>query len=252
MADAARAVVDIDAANDVIHADIGYLQDGEAACRFATVRAPVEDMRSGGAAPDLDREGYAVVDTPSVVKHLDNEEAVRTAYYAQSEAIIRSAMAADRVIAFDHAIRPLPRWAHNDDAEASGPRRAHALLGEAAARSARFAIVSLWRPIGGLGPAAPIAVAAADSLDADSFVSLPAAAAGRMDEAYALPYAPGHRWRRLSDQRPEEALLIKSYDSALDGRARFTARAALKPAEGPRTSPPAPYIGLRALVCFDA
>lgn len=251
MADAARAVVDIDAPHDVIHADIGYLLGGEAARRFGTVRAPVEDMRTGVAAPDLDREGFAVIDTPSVVKHFDNEEAVRTAYYAQSEAIIRGAMEADRVIAFDHAIRPLPRWAHNDDAEASGPRRAKALLGDAAARSARFAIVSLWRPIGGIATAAAIAVAAADSLDAGSFVALPADAAGLIEEAYALPYAPGHRWRLLSDQRPEEALLIKSYDSALDGRARFTARAALDTPEGPTAAPAAPYIGLRALVCFD-
>ncbi len=50
--------------------------------------------------------------------------------------------------------------------------------------------------------------------------------------------------------RPEELLLIKSYDSATDGRARFTPHTAFVDAEAPPDAAPRQSLESRAFVFF--
>ncbi len=266
------------AAAPVIHAKLNYYEPGdekpfrliytpgpgerETNATYRAVVMPVADIRAAAVAPDLDREGYAIVEIPSVVRHFDNEIAIRTAYYAQSEAIVQRATGAARVVTFDHTIRravpdaarlPVTR-VHNDYTEISGPQRVRDLMGDEAEAllKKRFAIVNLWRPIGHPVEDAPLAIATADSVALDDFVAQDLIYRDRVGETYLVRHAPQHRWAYVSRQRPEEAMLIKCYDSALDGRARFTAHSAFIDPHAPVDARPRESIEIRTLAFFDA
>lgn len=235
--------------------------EAETNAAFHAVRMPVADLRGIAAAPDLDREGFAVVAAPSVVRNFGDEEAIRTAYYAQSEAIVRQATGASRVITFDHTIRraqagadrmPVAR-VHNDYTEVSGPQRVRDLMGDEAGAllEKRFAIVNLWRPIGHPVEDAPLAIASADSVDPRAFVAQDLIYRDRVGETYIVTHAPQHRWHYISRQTPDEAMLIKCYDSATDGRARFTAHSAFYDPAAPAGARPRESIEIRTLAFFD-
>jgi hypothetical protein len=51
---------------------------------------------------------------------------------------------------------------------------------------------------------------------------------------------------------PDEALLLKCFDSIQDGRARFTAHTAFEDPTAPPDAPARESIEVRALVFFDA
>ena len=73
----------------------------------------------------------------------------------------------------------------------------------------------------------------------------------RRGETYQVLHSAGQRWFYVPDMRPDEAMLIKCYDSPADGRARFTAHSAF---EDPNTPPDAPRrrsIEIRTLAFFD-
>src|SRR5262245_65885659 len=72
----------------------------------------------------------------------------------------------------------------------------------------------------------------------------------RIGEVYSVTFNPAHRWFYYPAMSPSEVLLIKTYDSSEDGRARFTAHTAFT---HPTTAPGAAAresIEVRALVCL--
>ena len=70
----------------------------------------------------------------------------------------------------------------------------------------------------------------------------------RVGETYAVTYNPGHRWFYVPDMLPSEALLLKCYDSATDGRARFAPHTAFEDPTVPADALPRESIELRMLV----
>jgi hypothetical protein len=48
----------------------------------------------------------------------------------------------------------------------------------------------------------------------------------RTGEVYSVAFNPEHRWFYFSQMERDEALLLKCYDSSIDGRARWTAHTA--------------------------
>ena len=71
----------------------------------------------------------------------------------------------------------------------------------------------------------------------------------RLGEIYSLRFSPAHRWFYFSRMRPDEAMLLKCYDSDA-ARARFTAHSAF---EDPTSAPDAPAresIEVRILAFF--
>jgi hypothetical protein len=67
-------------------------------------------------------------------------------------------------------------------------------------------------------------------------------------ETFAVAYNPRHRWYWHPRQLPQEATLLKVYDSAIDGRARLTAHTAFEDPGTAEDAPPRRSIELRALV----
>ncbi|HJU28503.1 MAG TPA: CmcJ/NvfI family oxidoreductase, partial [Candidatus Binataceae bacterium] len=69
----------------------------------------------------------------------------------------------------------------------------------------------------------------------------------RTGEVYSIAFNPNHRWYYFPLMRRDEALLLKCYDSAADGRARFTAHSAFEDPSSPPDAPPRESIEARTL-----
>ena len=72
----------------------------------------------------------------------------------------------------------------------------------------------------------------------------------RVGEIYHITYNPDHHWFYFPHMQTNEALVFKTYDSATDGRARWTAHAAF---DDPTSEPDAPdreSIEVRTLAFF--
>ena len=70
----------------------------------------------------------------------------------------------------------------------------------------------------------------------------------RVGETYGVKYNPAHRWFYIPEMRTDEVLLLKCYDSELDGRARFLPHTAFIDPTTPSDAPPRESIELRTLV----
>jgi hypothetical protein len=236
---------------------------------YAAHRVAVRDIRALDEAPTLDREGFAFLVRPTALQDFDDEDAIRSRYYAEAAQIIAAATGADRVHIFDHTIRrrltgtadraagqprqPVPR-VHVDHTERSGPQRVRDLLPDEAERllQGRVQIINLWRPIRGPVRDMPLGVCDAGSTAPEDFVPSDLVYRNRIGETYQVTYNPAHRWFYVRDMQPDEALLIKCYDSLRDGRARFAPHAAFADPTATGNVPPRESIEIRSLVFHAA
>lgn len=229
----------------------------------------IVDARSLRDALSLDAEGVELVEAGSVIANFDDyydPERVRETYYPGVEALVARETGAVRVVAFDHNLRSkalseksqhdaqMPvLFAHNDYTETSGPQRVRDLLPEQAEAllTKRFAVINVWRPTRDTVKEAPLAVCDAQTMAADDLVSMDLIYPDRVGEIQSLRFDEGHRWLYFSQMQPSEAMLLKCYDSATDGRARFTAHSAFDDPHTPPDAPARESIEVRTLAFFD-
>jgi hypothetical protein len=189
---------------------------------------------------------------------------VRQVYFPEVERLVRELTGAAQVHVFDHNVRSRPmakrrengaqepvRLAHNDYTLKSGPQRVRDLLpdqADALLRN-RFAVMNVWRPIRGPVKESPLAVCDAQSMVQEDFVAHTLKYRDREGEVYSVAFNPSHRWYYLPNQRKEEVLVFKGYDS--DPRcARFTAHSAFEDPTSPPDAAPRESIEVRTLVFF--
>lgn len=212
----------------------------------------IADARPLARALSLDEQGFALAQAPTRMRDFDDAAARKAVYDCEVAALVTAATGARKVLVFDHTIRRIgndnsgaeartPVYvAHNDYTEKSGPQRVRDLLPAADAAHAlgrRFAIVNVWRSIAGTVTDTPLAFADARSTKPEDFIATDLVYPDRTGEVYRIAFSPAHRWFYFPQLRPDEALLIKSYDSAQDGRARFTPHTAFDhPATVPGTA----------------
>src|SRR5207248_3214483 len=79
----------------------------------------------------------------------------------------------------------------------------------------------------------PLAVCDATSVAFADFVPSDLVYRDRIGETYRVRYSPVHRWFYVPEMRSDEAVLIKCYDSAEDGTARFIAHSAFEDPTAP-------------------
>ncbi len=203
----------------------------------------------------LDRQGFMLATQPSAVRDFYDDEEIAAVYEAEARALVRAATGAARVEIFDHTrraesldvqkarmIREPASIIHNDYSARSGPQRLRDHFPDApeeaeALLQRRFAIVNVWRSIRGTVRRAPLALCDASSVAPADLVSVERRARDRIGELQQAVYNPAHRWYYFPDLRIDEALLIKTYDSATDGRARFTIHTSF---DDPTSAPDAP------------
>lgn len=232
----------------------------------APVKVRIHDGRGNAAGFDIDREGFALRTAPSRVRNFYDEGEIERVYYPELEALLKRETGASRVVIFDHTLRiddgrrsaeaktrqPVRR-AHVDYTEKSGPQRVRDLLGDEAERllQGRISEINVWRPIVGPVEAAPIAVAAANSLAPDDLIPTDLVYEDRLGEIYETAHNPAHHWVYFPRMTPDEVLLLKSYDSETDGRARFTPHTAFDDPTTPPHAAARESIEARAFLFFD-
>jgi len=226
---------------------------------------PIHDMRGIEAEISLDREGFELLGHRSAVSDFYDEAQLRETYYPEAERLIAEATGASRVFIFDHTLRRrvagaddraagVPRQpatrVHVDHTARSGPQRVRDLLGDEAEEllKGRVQIINLWRPIRGPLRDAPLAVCDARSVAAGDLVASDLVYRDRVGETYAVKYNPEHRWYYVPEMQPDEALLLKCFDSETDGRARFMPHTAFDDPTAPAGILPRESIELRTLV----
>jgi hypothetical protein len=142
--------------------------------------------------------------------------------------------------------------AHNDYTEWSGPQRVRDVMGEETERllEGRFAIIQVWRAIADPIRSNPLAMADARSVAAEDLLIAERRYPNRVGQTYRLKYSPAHRWYYFPLMRRDEAVVFKVYDSAKDGRARFTPHTSFQDPATPPGAPPRQSIEARALAFF--
>ena len=235
---------------------------GEYAPHLVSIRnaRPIADSLS------LDHEGFQLIQISSSFRDFYDEDAVRRDYYPEVETALAAATGAAKVIAFDHNVRnaaragehgirePVSR-AHNDFTLRSGHDRARL---ELAARGmpvdpllfGHFAIINLWRPIGRAVEKWPLALCDASTVHPDSLVAAELVYRDRVGQTYSLTFDRGQRWYYFPRVTPDEAILIKGFDSRENGVARFAPHAAFHDATADRWTHERESIETRALVYY--
>ena len=275
-------ITELDAAPETIEATLDYFADTGARPITRVGDHGGIDQRTGGGRPDprrvtvrngrlaadrfaLETNGFRFVRHASRLADFFDEDEIRRVYYPEMEALIRAESGARRVHVFDHTlrtddgcmreerkIRDIVRRVHNDYTESSGPQRVRDLLPEDAEEllARRFAIVQVWRPIRHPVESWPLAIADAQTISANSLIVTERHYRDRVGQTFAIAYDPKHRWYWFPHMRPDEALVFKTYESARDGRARWTAHTAFDDPSSPPGARPRESIEIRSLAFF--
>lgn len=143
---------------------------------------------------------------------------------------------------------------HVDQTASSGEQRVREHLPDEAERllQGRVQIINLWRPLRGPLLDTPLAMCDARTVAPDDLVPTDLIYPNRKGETYSVRYNPNHRWYYMPAMQTDEVLLLKCYDSATDGRARFGPHTAFTDPSTPHHAPPRESIELRTLVFHDA
>ena len=235
--------------------------------RYMEHAMAIHDGRSILDTLTLDRQGFILCRHDTEVSDFYDDAEVRAVYYPEVERLVKDACRASKVLIFDHnlraeaverreekGVREPVRVVHNDYTLRSGPQRVRDLLSadEAAARlEHRFAVINVWRPIRGPVQTTPLAVCDAQSIAPNDLVPTDLKYQDRTGEVYQATFNPDHRWFYFPNMERAEALLIKCYDSASDGRARFTAHTAFDDPTSPTDAAARESIEARALAFFS-
>jgi hypothetical protein len=230
-----------------------------------TVR--VRSARHVAGQLSLDVEGLAVARRRSAVRDFWDEAQTLALGHPETAQLVKDMTGASRVVVFDHTLRrrapgtadrttgaprqPATR-AHVDQTIASGPQRVRDVMGDQAEAllAGRAAIINVWRPIHHAARDWPLAVADAGSVAPRDLVGSDLIFPHRKGEIYLLRHDPAQRWLYIPDLAPDEALLIKCWDSD-PGVARFAPHTAFEDPTTPPDAPPRESIEFRTIAFFD-
>lgn len=199
-------------------------------------RVAIHSARPLIEALSLDLQGFELTHGTSAVRDFDDAAELKRVYDAEVADLVIAKTGAKRALVFDHTVRRIggddssaarraPVYVvHNDYTDRSGPQRVRDLLPEAeteAALKKRFAIVNVWRSIDGPVVDTPLAFADARTVAREDWIATDLKYPDRTGEVYRVAFNPEHRWFYVPNLQPDEILLLKTFDSAKDGRARY-------------------------------
>jgi hypothetical protein len=241
-------------------------------CEYRASPVWIKDARAM-ASPSIHVEGFELWDAPTTVADFTDEEAIRSRYYAEAAELAKYVTGADHAYIFDHLVRwreagrpNLTFGRHGDGSRPGAAGRIHADYTEASGqkrfeivpldptirpKAQRFAIVNIWRSIGGKIVDTPLAVCDARSISVKDLVVTDIHYPGRSGEIYLVEESPRHRWAYFSEMDRHEALVFKQYDSQVNGVARFTPHSAFDLPDIPPDAPLRRSIEIRCLVTYS-
>ena len=235
---------------------------------FTMQEVSIHDGRRDKSSSSLDVEGFRLVSQKTKVEDFYDDVQVERTYHEEVKALLTEMTGATRVEIFDDTrrssslaqqqdknIREPADIVHNDYTAASGIKRlrdhfkddqdeAEKLL------QRRFAIVNVWRSIAGPVVNHPVALCDAATVRPEDLVSVERRAEERIGEIQVALFGPEQRWYTFPEMQMDEALLIKTFDSETDGRARFTLHTSFADPHAPADAPPRESIETRCLLFF--
>lgn len=226
------------------------------------------DARQALSSTDLDCEGFQLLEHRSAVDDFYDDAALRSVYHAELADLLKRVIGAKRVEIFDdtrrssstskqqeHGSRDPANIVHNDYTDGSGLRRLRDHFADAPDEAQRleerrFAIVNAWRPIGAPVVDHPLVLCDATTAREDDLVPVERRGKDRIGELQVALHHPGQRWYYYPRMSRDEVLLFKTFDSATDGRTRFTPHSSCKDPRAPGNAPPRESLETRCLVFF--
>lgn len=241
--------------------DMSRKRQGPVESRTVAVR----DGRALRGTFDIETHGFVFVDHATAMKDFLDPDELASVYYPEVEALVKKTTGAKRVVVFDHTLRsgdesernarhlrePVTR-VHNDYTEWSGPQRVRDILPDEAEEllTRRFAIVQVWRAIRNPIESHPLGICDARSLAGKDLVISERRYPDRVGQTYQIAWNPAHEWYYFPRMARDEALVFKVFDSATDGRARFTAHSAFVDPTSPPDAAPRESIEARTIAFF--
>jgi hypothetical protein len=233
---------------------------------FRISEVPVLDARALTPPASLDVQGFELTEMPTAMADFYDEARIKNVYYPEIVDFLKRATSATDVHIFDHTVRVqddgkreatakrLPVLiAHNDYTEKSGPKRVRDVMAEADADrflGHRFAMVNVWRSIGESAERTPIAMADARTMQDEDFIATDLVYQDRVGEIYQNAHSDGQKWYWYPGMGGNEVLLLKCFDTATDGRARYTAHTGFENPAAPADTPPRESIEVRTMISF--
>ena len=145
-------------------------------------------------------------------------------------------------------------WLHHshDYTQWSAEKRLREILPDDAEElmTRRFAIINIWRSIAGRVESHPLAFCDSTSLADGDLVKVTRQAKDRVGQIQMARFNPAHKWYYFPAMEAGEAALIKTYDSATDGRNRFTIHTAFDDPTSPPDAAPRQSIETRCFAFF--
>ncbi|TGD73041.1 methyltransferase [Mangrovimicrobium sediminis] len=234
--------------------------------RFEDREVAVRDARALRPLPSLAREGFCLRAQHTAVDDFYALEPQRERYEVELTELVLAATGAESALVFDHTLRSdsaavrgarttreTASLIHNDYTAASAAKRVRDRLTaeQAAARlQRRFAIVNAWRSVAGVIWHSPLACCDGRSLAESDLVPSERRAAERVGELELVTWNPAHRWYYFPEMRPDEVLLIKTWDSDPGEGAARAVHTAFDNPLAPADAPPRESIESRLLVFF--
>jgi len=234
--------------------------------QFNTVDVEIEDARPRRDMYKLDNQGFQLFDHASAVSDFYDHEQIRSIYEDEVKALVGKATGAGRVVVFDHThradsqekrgeleVREPSAVVHNDYTDRSARQRVIDILPAEEAQDLldrRFAIINVWRAINHPAVTSQLALSDASTLQPGDAMPTERRAKDRIGELMMAIYNPESSWVHFSDMKPDEALLLKTYDTATDGRARFSLHTAFDHPNSPADTKPRESLETRTFAFF--
>ena len=219
-----------------------------------------------------DKEGFSLHPFSTQFTQWEDQAVVSEKFYPEIVSFVKESTGAKRVLVFDHTIRTVANQnkkltdqtnttqrapvqiVHCDYTSESGPTRVKQLLPDEATDllSRRVAFYNVWKPIHNIVLERPLAMCdmSTSPPPGDDFFKLHLRYQDRNGENYVMKYNEKHKWYYFPEMTPEQVLLLKTFDSEMDGRARFVAHTAF---EDPTSKPDAPMresVEIRTIAFF--
>ena len=216
-----------------------------------------------------DKEGFQLADFKTGYSEWDNDEKVRETFYPEIVEFLKRTVGAKRVLVFDHTIRtkgndtkPITdekatsqrapvMLVHCDYTAESGPLRVKQLLKDEAddLLSRRVSLINVWKPVRNIVKERPLAMCDVTSSPDTDFFKLYLRYRERNGENYVMRHNGKHKWWYFPEMTPEQVILLKTYESETDGRARFVGHTAFEDPTTPADAPVRESVEIRT-ICF--
>tara|TARA_R110002072_G_scaffold74374_5_gene176331 strand:+ start:28746 stop:29561 length:816 start_codon:yes stop_codon:yes gene_type:complete len=214
----------------------------------------------------LDREGFELKSIDNSFDQFDDNDAIKRLFYPLISEFVKQHTGANRVEVFDHTIRkpmsadlkdqteiqrPTVQLAHSDYTPRSGPERVRELLSDEAEQllKRRVAFFNVWKPLYRTVEEFPLAmIDDTTAVEADKLI-MELKYSDRTGEIYVIRYSPEHRWYYFPKMTPEQALLLKTYESE-PGLSSSMGHSAFEDPTSPPNAPTRESIEIRTMAFF--